>query len=131
MKKSHKISLALGALLAIVGVSLTTLPASVPTSAQNTPITTAEIKLNTSTMSGGHVGSNGVREELLTGDMLTKATAAALAAVPGATVLRVETDAEGSPYEAHMRKADGSQVTVKFDSDFKVTTIEEGRGIKN
>src|SRR5215211_6259820 len=53
---------------------------------------------------GGHVGQNGAREELLTGDTAEKVKAAALAAVPGGTVQRVETDAEGSPYEAHMLK---------------------------
>ena len=47
-------------------------------------------------------------------------------AVPDGTALRVENDAEGSPYEAHMSKADGSQVTVKVDSNFKVTSIENG-----
>ena len=52
--------------------------------------------------------------------------AAALAAVPGGTVLRVENDAEGSPYEAHVQKADGSQVTVKVGTDFKVTAIDNG-----
>src|SRR5207302_11160151 len=75
---------------------------------------------------GGHVGANGVKEELLTGDTADKVKAAALAAVPGGTVQRVETDAEGSPYEAHMTKSDGSMATVKVDSNFKVTTIEDG-----
>jgi hypothetical protein len=73
---------------------------------------------------GGHVGSNGTREELLTGDAADKVRAAALAAVPGGTIQRVETDAEGSPYEAHMTKSDGSRVTVKVDKDFKVTAVE-------
>src|SRR4051812_49295854 len=54
---------------------------------------------------GGHVGQNGVKEELLTGDSAAKATAAALAANPGGTIERVETDAEGAVYEAHMTKA--------------------------
>ena len=75
---------------------------------------------------GGHVGANGVVEKLLTGDTAAKVTAAAQAAVPGATVERVENDAEGSPYEAHMTKADGTQVTVKVDSNFKVTSTENG-----
>ena len=75
---------------------------------------------------GGHVGANGIKEELLTGDTAEKVKAAALAAVPGGTIQRVETDAEGSPYEAHMTKADGSEVTVKVGSDFKVTGIETG-----
>ena len=79
---------------------------------------------------GGHVGANGQREELLTGDTAATVTAAALAAVPGGTIDRVETDTEGDVYEAHMTKADGSRVTVKFDAAFNVTNIEEGRGRK-
>jgi hypothetical protein len=75
---------------------------------------------------GGHVGPNGTKEELLTGDTAEKVKAAALAAVDGGTIERVETDAEGSPYEAHMTKADGSRVTVKVDSSFKVTSVEDG-----
>jgi len=77
---------------------------------------------------GGHVGANGTKEELLTGDTADKVKAAALAAVPGGTVERVENDAEGSPYEAHMTKADGTHVTVKVDAGFNVTGIEEGHG---
>jgi hypothetical protein len=78
---------------------------------------------------GGHVGQNGVKEVLLTGDTADKVRAAAQAAVPGATIQRVETDAEGSPYEAHMTKSDGTNVTVKVDNNFKVTNIEnDGAG---
>jgi hypothetical protein len=75
---------------------------------------------------GGHVGANGVVEKLLTGTTADKARAAALAAVPGATVERVENDAEGAVYEAHMVKSDGTHVTVKMDANFKVTGIESG-----
>jgi len=75
---------------------------------------------------GGHVGANGVVEKLLTGTTADKARAAALAAVPGATIERVETDAEGAVYEAHMVKSDGTHVTVKMDANFKVTGIETG-----
>jgi hypothetical protein len=75
---------------------------------------------------GGHVGANGVVEKLLTGTTADKARAAALAAVPGATIERVENDAEGATYEAHMVKSDGSHVTVKMDANFKVTGIETG-----
>ena len=56
----------------------------------------------------------------------TKVTAAAKEAVPDATVDRVETDAEGAAYEAHMTKADGTHVTVKFNADFSVSGIETG-----
>jgi uncharacterized membrane protein YkoI len=75
---------------------------------------------------GGHVGRNGIKEELLTGDTAVQATSAALAAVPGGTIERVETDAEGDVYEAHMTKSDGSHVTVKMDASFKVTKTEDG-----
>jgi hypothetical protein len=77
-----------------------------------------------------HAGhqANGKTESLLTGDALTKATAAAKAAVPGATPQRVETDADGDEYEVHMTKSDGSIVTVKLDSNFKVTRTIDGMG---
>ena len=74
----------------------------------------------------GHRGTNGVEEKLLTGTAESQARAAAQAAVPGGTIQRVENDAEGSAYEAHMTKADGTQVTVKMDSSFKVTSIDTG-----
>jgi hypothetical protein len=75
---------------------------------------------------GGHRGKNGKTEEILTGDTLEKVTTAATAALPGATIDRAETDAEGAMYEAHMTKADGSHVTLKFDQNFTVTDTEEG-----
>jgi hypothetical protein len=75
---------------------------------------------------GGHM-ANGITEALLTGDTAEKVKAAALAAVPGGTIDRVENDAEGSPYEAHMTKADGSHVTVKVDAGFNATSTEAGR----
>ena len=65
---------------------------------------------------------------MLTGTTADKARAAALAAVPGATIQRVENDAEGAVYEAHMVKTDGSRVTVKMDANFKVTAIVNGPG---
>jgi uncharacterized membrane protein YkoI len=76
---------------------------------------------------GGHQ-ANGKTETLVTGADATKVTAAAKAAVPGATAQRVETDAEGAAYEVHMTKADGSIVTVKVDSNFKVTQTIDGMG---
>ena len=75
---------------------------------------------------GGHT-ANGITETLLTGDTATKVTEAAQGAVPGATVDRVENDAEGATYEAHVTKADGSWVTVKVNADFSVASIETGR----
>ncbi|MCU1485305.1 MAG: hypothetical protein JWN67_2051 [Actinomycetia bacterium] len=75
---------------------------------------------------GGHQ-ANGITETLLTGDTATKVKEAALAAAPGATIERVETDAEGDAYEAHIVKADGTHATVKLDESFKVTSVETGR----
>jgi hypothetical protein len=72
--------------------------------------------------------SHGPGETLLTGTTAEKVKSAALAAVPGATAIRVETDSAGSPYEAHLTKADGTQVTVKVDSNFTVTATENGFG---
>jgi hypothetical protein len=54
--------------------------------------------------------------------------AAALKAVPGGTVYRIETDAGDGAYEVHMTKASGSLVTVKFDKNLKVTKVENGMG---
>jgi hypothetical protein len=73
--------------------------------------------------------THGPNETLLTGTDLQKATAAAEAAEPGATVVRAETDSSGTaPYEVHMKKADGSYVTVELNSDFVVATTESGFG---
>ena len=67
-------------------------------------------------------------ETLLTGDTAAKVTAAARAEVPGGTIVRVETDADGNAaYEAHMRKADGSQITVYVNKSFDVVGVESGR----
>jgi len=67
-------------------------------------------------------------ETELTGADAEKAKAAALAAVPGATIVRVETDADGAAYEAHLTKSDGTRATVKMDKDFKVTGVETDQG---
>jgi hypothetical protein len=72
---------------------------------------------------------HGPGETLLTGTTASKVRAAALAAVPGGTIIRLETDSEGSPYEAHVKKSDGSLVTLKFDKDFKMTDTIDGFGM--
>jgi uncharacterized membrane protein YkoI len=70
---------------------------------------------------GGHQ-ANGKTEKLLTGDTAAKVEAAAKAKVPGGTIERVENDADtGSAYEAHVRKADGSEVVVYVNASFDVT----------
>ena len=64
-------------------------------------------------------------ETLLTGSNADKAKAAALKAVPGATIERVETDSDGDAYEAHVVRPDGTHATVKLDKDFNVLRVEE------
>ena len=80
-----------------------------------------------STHQKGSHQANGVTEQLLTGDTAARVEDAAKAANPGATVVRVETDAEGAAYEAHIRKADGTSATVKLDASFNVTGTETGK----
>jgi len=76
---------------------------------------------------GGHQ-ANGITEDLLAGDGATQVTAAAQGAVPDGTIERVENDADGAAFEAHMVKADGTRVTVKVNADFSVAGIETGHG---
>jgi hypothetical protein len=75
---------------------------------------------------GRHVGANGEREQPLSGDVASKVRDAALAKVPGGTIERVETDADhGSPYEAHVRKSDGTELEVLVNKSFEVTAVNE------
>jgi hypothetical protein len=71
---------------------------------------------------GGHT-VNGKTEKLLTGDVAARVRAAALAKVSG-TVERVETNVDSSaPYEAHIKKADGTEVEVQVSSDYTVASV--------
>ena len=52
-------------------------------------------------------------------------TAAAKAKVPGGSIVRVETDANGNAaYEAHMVKADGTPVTVHVNKQYEVVSVQ-------
>ena len=85
------------------------------------------------TIAGGAVGASflgtaGAQTETssTTAATATKVTVGAQGAVAGATVDRVENDAEGATYEAHMTKSDGSKVTVKVNADFSVASVGDG-----
>ena len=53
--------------------------------------------------------------------------ALALARVPGGTIVRVETDADGNAaYEAHLVKADGTPVTVYVSKQLQVVSVQTG-----
>ena len=114
--------------IASAATSSTTTPASGSSS------TTAPSGGSASTPPAGTGGdpatlTHGPNETLLTGTDLQEATAAATAAVPGATVIRAETDSSGaSPYEVHMKKSDGSDVTVELSSSFAAITTVSGFG---
>jgi hypothetical protein len=69
--------------------------------------------------------NHGPGETLLTA---SRVKAAALAAAPGAKVIRLETDSAGAAYEAHLQRSDKSYVTVKLDKSFKVTATQSGFG---
>ena len=132
LKKSALGGLALAAV--IVGGALTaaalpanaaTLPAASASSSSGTTAGSGSTQAEPDPSRGGHQ-ANGITEQLLTGDTAAKVTAAALAANPGATVQRVENDAEGATYEAHILTADGAPATVKLDASFNVTATETG-----
>jgi hypothetical protein len=66
-------------------------------------------------------------ETPLMGDTAAKVRALALAKVPGGTVVRVETDADGNAaYEAHMVKTDGTPVTVYVSKQLQVVSVQTG-----
>ena len=69
---------------------------------------------------GFAIASGGGDERPLTGSDLEKATAAALARTGGGTVVETETGDDGAAYSVEVRLADGSQVEVNLDGNFKV-----------
>ena len=94
--------------------------ANAATSSSATPTAKPPAKHDPS--KGGHT-ANGKTEKLLTGDVAAKVKAAALAKVSG-TVERVETNVDSSaPYEAHIRKADGTEVEVQVSKDYSVAAV--------
>lgn len=113
------------------GVLANTLGASAdttsPTSSSSSSSSTSGERPNAP---GNPGGSAPVRsdEKAVTAAQAATLKAAALKAVPGGTVIRVETDAGDAAYEAHMRKADGTLVTVKFDKNLAVVKVESGMG---
>jgi uncharacterized membrane protein YkoI len=91
--------------------------------------TTASSGAAASAPQGAHVGADGKQEKALSGDTAAKVEAAALAELPGGTIERVETDVDhGSPYEAHVRKADGTSVEVLVNESFAVTAVNAMQG---
>ena len=64
----------------------------------------------------------------LSSDVAAKVKAAALAEVPGATVLRVEAGGPyDSPYHAHIRTSDGTRRVVLVNASFDATGVQAER----
>ena len=67
----------------------------------------------------------------LSSDVAAKVKAAALAKVPGATVLATEAGGpNGAPYHAHIKTSDGKLQVVLVDASFQATAVQadQGRG---
>jgi len=78
---------------------------------------------------GRHGGRGGDRDEALTGTTAAKVKAAALAKVPGSSVLRTEKGGhDGAAYHAHVRKSDGTEVVVLVNAQFEATSVQEHGG---
>jgi uncharacterized membrane protein YkoI len=122
----------LGAGAAAGAIVATTIGASAVTGSGSTTASSeaAATSAPTAPSGGDRHGSGRGRsdEKALDATTAAKLKAAALKAVPGGTVDRVETDSGDATYEAHMTKADGTEVTVKFDKDLAVTGVEAGMG---
>lgn len=124
-RRNQRVAGAVGLLLA--GGLAGGLLAATNSASADSATSTVNASTQTATQDGsGASGRPG--EKALTGPNAATARAAALKAVPGGTVVRLETDVDGSTYEAHMTKADGSRVTVKFDKNVKVTAVQDGMG---
>jgi hypothetical protein len=111
------------------GVLASTLTAGAQTTTTSPPASSSQSTTTdpAAPRAGHRGGGQRTDETLLTGDNAAKAKAAALKELPGATVERVETEADGNGvYEAHVTKADGTRATVFFDKDFKVTSVQDG-----
>lgn len=129
LHKAQKLMMALGAVGAIaVGSAVIANAASdgsatSATGAQTQPAASGDTQTRAPRQQG---------ETTLTGDTADKVRAAALEEVPGGTILRLETDAGGAAYEAHVRKSDGTEVVVLVNENFEVTGVQEagpgGRG---
>jgi hypothetical protein len=117
-----------GALVGAVLIGATAANAATSTPSPST--TSGSTTTPTAPRAFDHGGATPVRSDekaASTADTATL-TAAALKAVPGATVYRVETDAGDAAYEVHLTKADGSLATVKFDKNLAVLRVESGMG---
>jgi hypothetical protein len=123
----------LGAGLAAGAIGATAIGANAQTGTTSTATTQTQPATAPSDTNGPPANAHGAApvrgdEKALSAAVSAQLKAAAVKAVPGGTVYRVETDAGDGTYEAHMTKADGTEVMVKFDKSYKVIGVESGMG---
>jgi hypothetical protein len=74
----------------------------------------------------GRGGPGGRGETALTGDTKQQVEAAVLARYAGATIVRTETNGDGSaPYESHITTSAGKQLEVHVSKDFAVVDARQ------
>ncbi|MDO9409417.1 hypothetical protein [Patulibacter sp.] len=74
---------------------------------------------------GAYAATSSQAPTPLTGGVTDKAADAVVAKYPDSTLVGIESRPDGT-FEARVRKADGAQVGVTLDKDFKVTATREG-----
>jgi uncharacterized membrane protein YkoI len=86
----------------------------------------AAVVLVAGAVSAGFAIAGGVGDDdkPLTGSTLAKASAAALAHTGGGTVVETEVGDDGAAYGVEVRLADGRQVEVELDENFRVVGQE-------
>ena len=125
--RSKLVTFAAVAAAAVSGAAIANAATSQKSSSSGSGSAASQARPQHDPSQGGHT-FNGKTEKLLSGDVASKVRAAALAKVPG-TVERVETNVDSSaPYEAHIRKSDGTEVEVQVNSDYTVAAVNEMGG---
>lgn len=125
-KQSRRWSVERLVAVAAIAVGLTAGTYGIASAASGSGSSSSSSSAPTATASSpwGHQRSD---ETLLTGETAAKVRQLALAKVPGGTIVRVETDADGNAaYEAHMVKADGTPVTVYVSKQLGVVSVQTG-----
>ncbi|MFA6197611.1 MAG: hypothetical protein WC734_00445 [Patescibacteria group bacterium] len=139
LTKNRSVIIGLAVIAILIGTGIGSLIRTNPARAEDTALTATTPVTTTATTDttinatpanranfsrGMHRGANTGSEELLTGDIATKVTDAALKAFPGSTIRRIVKVSSGSVYEVHLAKTDGSRVRAYFDADYNLTSQE-------
>jgi hypothetical protein len=134
MQKTARTLSLIGAGAIAGGILAGTLSANAATPATSAESTSTTSSASSSSSAGGDApanqfGSSPVRaDEQSVASTLASTLTRKAQAKTGGTVYRVETDAGDGTYEAHVKKSDGSLVTVTFDSAGNITAVEDGMG---